>query len=1016
MEKQTIQPKNDRMEEKEIFPLDITGKEKNDSALAKKQRENGLLLTGRRGFDIISNCFFVEERLLNGVQSSADYYQEEKKYFDSFDEYYEYLNGSVYDESCYSFCPENKLISKYEINKGKLLSTNAFITETIDEYLALITDAEMRDFQEKEKTHKLCCKWRKKFQNCRSGNDLIDLIDKYSRSVIADAIDHQFFLSCYLTEFSREKFCFDSIIELMASDIYLDNSFLSSLCVIFDPEMILDALKRFPHSYGIKKISKIYRDIRCKVGDEKPVFYVRGKYDPATHFFYEETSEYSGNKWIATFNRYFESLEDFASYRKGNLRHCDFSKCLGNMDNIDYSGYLIDETTILPLHSYHKYRCEISKSYQKNEFLVSICWYDTNENEIKNIRKSFRYFFDFVSFLKNDLSDAYLISCDGIQNLEKCPDIDFTGVRLTSNLCKKLNIKYEPCSFLLGSAKCFAETERNEKETEPVLSESRDIVNSCGEKSLLGIEDCDSHCKRVHYISDLHLMHKIMNAECVTENDVFYVIDKIARTIAEEADSLLLIAGDVSSDFNIFRLFVECLSAAKSSQCVVVFTLGNHDLWGIGGKTFSEITEIYRELIEKHGMYLLQNGILYQTDYRIWENPSASVRTIPYEDLCRKTDMQLTDDLRKARYVIFGGLGFSGKNETFNANQGIYLDVVTREEEIKESEKFAHLYDRLLPILTTKNAIIMTHTPKSDWSENGECDGNLVFVNGHTHKNQFYDDGYYRLYADNQIGYSNNNPHLKSLLLDGDYDYFSDYDDGIYPITGEQYCDFYRGKNIMMTFTRDYPVTMLKKRGYYCFLVQTEKGVLSILNGGSMKHLPGNSVQYFYDNMDTVIDNISTPLMKYTEYQKGVSDEIKKIGGDGTIHGCIIDIDFFNHVYVNPIDKKLTAYYAPKDIIDKTVYPTIASLLKDQCPKLYQTYESLMLAEGQPNALIQQQNGLTRPAKYWSTDIYEASRVIKKMQKIFTNILTVWADTSDKINDLTKTNALPNEFERLLQN
>ena len=100
MEKQTIQPKNDRMEEKEIFPLDITGKEKNDPDLAKKQRENGLLLTGRRGFDIISNRFFVEERLLNGAQSSADYYQEEKKHFDSFDEYYEYLNGSVYDESC----------------------------------------------------------------------------------------------------------------------------------------------------------------------------------------------------------------------------------------------------------------------------------------------------------------------------------------------------------------------------------------------------------------------------------------------------------------------------------------------------------------------------------------------------------------------------------------------------------------------------------------------------------------------------------------------------------------------------------------------------------------------------------------------------------------------------------------------------------------------------------------------------------------------------------------------------
>ncbi|MCQ2424668.1 MAG: metallophosphoesterase [Lachnospiraceae bacterium] len=1016
MEKQTIQKEITRLKEKQISPLDISEEDKYNPILAKYERESGLLLTDRRGFDIISNRFFVEERISKVMPPSADCFQVDNKYFDSFDEYYEYLNGSVYDESCYSFCPEDKLISKYEIDKERLFSKKAFTTETIDEYLSLITDAEMSEYREREKTHKLCCNWRKKYLNCHSGKDLIGLIDKYSHSVIADTMDYQFFLSCYLTEFSREKFCFDSIIELMASDIYLDNSFLSSLCVIFDPEIILDALKRFPHSYGIKKIRKIYRDIKHKIGDEKPVFYVRGKFDPATHFFCEEISEYSGNKWVATFNRYFESFEDFATYRKGNLRHCDFSKCLENMDNIDYSGYMIDETTVLPLLSYHKCRYEISKRYRKNEFLVSIRWYDTNENEVKTVKKSFQYFFDFVSFLKNDLSDAYLISCDGLQNLESGSDIDFTGVRLTSNLCKKMHIKYEPCSLLLGSAWSFAETERNEKETELILSESREIVSSHEDKSLLGFTDYDSHCQRVHYISDLHLMHKIMNAGCVTENDVFYVIDKIARTIAEEAESLLLIAGDVSSDFNIFRLFVKCLSAAKSSQCVVVFTLGNHDLWGIGGKTFSEITGIYRELIEKHGMYLLQNGILYRNDYRIWENPSASVRTIPYEDLCRKTDKQLTDDLRKARYVIFGGLGFSGQNEIFNANQGIYLDVVTREEEIKESEKFAHLYDRLLPILTTKNAIIMTHTPKSDWSENGDCDDNLVFVNGHTHKNQFYDDGCYRLYADNQIGYSNKNPHLKSLLLDGDYDCFSDYDDGIYSITREQYCDFYRGKNIMMTFTRDYPITMLKKRGYYCFLVQTKKGVLSILNGGSMKPLPGNSVQYFYDNMGSVIANINTPLMKYTEYQKVVADEIKKIGGDGTIHGCIVDIDKCNHIYVNPIDKKLTAYYAPKDIIDKTVYPSIVSLLEEQCPKLYQIYERLMLAEGQPNALIQQQNGSTKPTKYLSTDIYEASRVIKKMQKIHSNILSIWAETSDEIIDLTKTNAIPSEYEWLLQN
>ena len=53
---------------------------------------------------------------------------------------------------------------------------------------------------------------------------------------------------------------------------------------------------------------------------------------------------------------------------------------------------------------------------------------------------------------------------------------------------------------------------------------------------------------------------------------------------------------------------------------------------------------------------------------------------------------------------------------------------------------------------------------------------------------------YFRVYSDNQIGYHNDSPHLKTFLIDNDYDCFSDYGDGIFEITSEQYNDFYRGK------------------------------------------------------------------------------------------------------------------------------------------------------------------------------------------------------------------------------
>lgn len=76
---------------------------------------------------------------------------------------------------------------------------------------------------------------------------------------------------------------------------------------------------------------------------------------------------------------------------------------------------------------------------------------------------------------------------------------------------------------------------------------------------------------------------------------------------------------------------------------------------------------------------------------------------------------------------------------------------------------------------------------KKDWCREADPNKNYVYVSGHTHRNFFHDDGEYRVYSDNQVGYHSENPHLKTFLLDNDYDCFSDYEDGIFEVTGEQY-------------------------------------------------------------------------------------------------------------------------------------------------------------------------------------------------------------------------------------
>ena len=190
---------------------------------------------------------------------------------------------------------------------------------------------------------------------------------------------------------------------------------------------------------------------------------------------------------------------------------------------------------------------------------------------------------------------------------------------------------------------------------------------------------------------------------------------------------------------------------------------------------------------------------------------------------------------------------------------------------------------------------------------------------------------------------------------------------------------------------------MLKKGEYYCFIHRSKNKTLSILNGGARKRLMKKDIQFYYDNMDIVIKQYSGPLEKYTSFQKKISNEIKKIGGSGIIHGCIVDIDWFNHIYVNPIDGKVTGYWA-SDIINKIVYPSIPSLLESNCPILFKKYTSLIDSGKQDE--IHSLSGINPinkelivfPTSYLNTDIYSMSRELKKIQKLESKILTKWPE------------------------
>lgn len=175
-------------------------------------------------------------------------------------------------------------------------------------------------------------------------------------------------------------------------------------------------------------------------------------------------------------------------------------------------------------------------------------------------------------------------------------------------------------------------------------------------------------------------------------------------------------------------------------------------------------------------------------------------------------------------------------------------------------------------------------------------------------------------------------------------------------------------------------------------------GKLYILYGGRPKSLKYTDINYYYDNMDKVIAYINEPLSKYATIQKRIANDVKNIGGDGKIHGAIIDIDYYNHIYVNPFDSAITGYWA-SDIVYKKVFPSIPRLLKANCPELYQNYQKL-LDEKTTNifSLKDCDNVKSNDSSviWLNTDIYKASLKIKEMQNLESNILSKWIEPTRK--------------------
>lgn len=555
----------------------------------------------------------------------------------------------------------------------------------------------------------------------------------------------------------------------------------------------------------------------------------------------------------------------------------------------------------------------------------------------------------------------------------------------------------------------------------------------------------DSNSEKVYYVSDIHIEHHVFgnkelqkalaDAKSSKEKQtLFYkwLENKIDEMInGADTNATLLIGGDVADDVSLERTFFDWLR--RSWKGTIITVLGNHELWDgstpsdmrnpeFKPRTVEEIVFDYKDSA-KNKYFLLENDV-----YVNYEGVESCI--VPKNAILHASDEILTEFLKKCSTIIIGGIGYSGLNKEFNAENGLYRKTISDiDEDIRRTQEFLSLYNKMIKCAGNRRVIVLTHTPVQNWNSNAELyHKNWIYLNGHTHMNyiKHTEDGITVL-ADNQIGYGYKkiqniesdekeyvNPKwkLNGFIVDKIwYDPFDEYEDGIYNISSEQYKEFNAGRGILSNGC-NYKGTllMLKKECMYMFVLQTDKS-LCLLAGGQRKKLDCYDVNYYYENMSAYTAKVNALIKPYRIAMQQLSEEVKKFGADGTIHGCIIDISWLSHIYVNPFDGTITPYWAT-DISSRKVFSTIQDLLQQTEQHLLSSYKKQI----DSNHIPMIKNYLTKenekceftlvPEWISGTEMYIPSRAFRSIQYVWEdNVIRIWNDDilhTDK-NELSET-------------
>lgn len=270
---------------------------------------------------------------------------------------------------------------------------------------------------------------------------------------------------------------------------------------------------------------------------------------------------------------------------------------------------------------------------------------------------------------------------------------------------------------------------------------------------------------KIAYISDIHLLDKIMasygemSTSELINREINNIFSDFASTV-EDGTDLIFIAGDISANPDLALSFFVLYNdfAVEMNLPLTIFVLGNHEIMGSGARAWV-LAEAFNSYLK--GNCFPNKVLVMQNDLICFpEGISGKPEILTEEELLNLPDNKIKSIVGNSDFFVFGGLGFSGKNPSWNAQNGLYGNAYNLDEDIQESKVIDDIHTRLSKIFPTKKGFIVTHTPKTDWS-NSDCVPSWLYINGHTHKNKktVYKNTVFL--ADNQVGYKKSKYDLK---------------------------------------------------------------------------------------------------------------------------------------------------------------------------------------------------------------------------------------------------------------